>query len=127
MVKLSEPSMELAERLLSEVGFEERFVGTKMTPMAGNRVSSIYSFEEAVDFLHMDSLEDLLAVGGRSSVGYLDLDQLKRWVREVFGDKELAEEMGKEIKKSNSYMDKVKIIKQLMQQRLSQCNKWLSK
>ena len=41
MAKLSEPSMELAERLLSEVGFEERFVGTKMMPMAGNRVSSI--------------------------------------------------------------------------------------
>ena len=115
MVKLSEPSMELAARLLGEVGFEKRIVGVKMTPRAGNKVSSIYSFEEAVDFLHMDSLEDLLAVGGRSSVGYLDLDQLTRWVGEVFGDKELAEEMGKEIGKSNSYMDKVKIIKQLMQ------------
>ena len=125
MAKLSEPSMELAERLLSEVGFEKRFVGVKMMPRAGNRVSSIYSFEEAVDFLHPDSLEDLLSVGSRSCVGYLDLDQLRRWVGEGFGDKELAEEMGKEIEKSNSYMDKVKIIKQLMQQRLSQCNKIL--
>ena len=76
MVEFSEPSDELAARILGEVGFEERFVGTKMTPMAGNRVFSIYSFEEAVDFLHMDSLEDLLNVERHPSVGYLDLEQL---------------------------------------------------
>ena len=70
MVKLSEPSMELAEKLLREVGFEERVVGVKMTPRAGNRVSSIYSFEEVLGFLHTESLEDLLGVDTRSSVGF---------------------------------------------------------
>ena len=103
------------------MGFEERFAGVKMMPMAGNRVSSIYSFEEAVEFLHMDSLEDLLTLGSRASVGYLDLDQLKKWVGDIFGDKELADEMGKEIKKTDNYMDRMKVVKQMMQERLRQC------
>lgn len=121
MVTFSEPSDALAARILGELGFQERFVGTKITPMAGNRVFSIYSFEEAVDFFHMDSLEDLLTVGSRSSVGYLELAQLRRWVESVFKDRELAEEMGKEIEKDSCYMDKMKNIKELMQHRLCQC------
>ena len=121
MVKLSEPSIELASRLLHEVGFETRLVGVKMHPMAGNRPTSIYSFEEAAHFLHMESFEDVITVGSHSSVGYLELNQLKRWVSEVFGDKELSNEMGKEIEKSDSYMDTAKTVKRLMRQRLDQC------
>ena len=123
MTKLSEPSKELARRLLSEVDFEDRIVGVKIMWRAGNKVSSIYSFREAVDFLHTDSLEDLLSMGTRSSIGFIDPDKLKRWVSDVLGDKELAEEMGKEIEKHNNYADMAKVIKQLMQQRLSQCRR----
>ena len=104
MTKFSEPSVELAVRLLSEVGFEERFVGVKMSPKAGNKPCSIYSFEEALDFFETGAL-----------------NRLKIWVSEVFGDKELSNEMGKEIEKSDSYMDTAKTVKQLMWQRLIQC------
>ena len=61
--------------------------------------------------------------GGPSSLAYLDLNQLKRWVYEVFGDKELSDEMGKEIEKNNSYVDTAGDIRQLMRQRLNQCKK----
>ena len=121
MTTFSEPSMELATRLLSEVGFEERFVGIKMSPKAGNKPCSIYSFEEAIDFFESGALGGLLGLGSRSSVGYLDLNRLKTWISEVFGDKELSNEMGKEIEKSDSYMDTAKTVKQLMRQRLDQC------
>ena len=121
MVGLLKPPKEIATKIVREVGFEERLVGVTMLPMAGTQVSSIYSFQEAVEFLHMDSLQDLLAVGSRSHIGYLDLDQLKTWVSEVFGDKELAERIDKEIQNSGSYAERVKVIKELMQERLSQC------
>ena len=121
MVMFPEPSVEFASRLVSEVGFEERFVGVKMSPKAGNRVCSIYSFEEAVDFFETDALGGLLGVGGPSVLGYLDLNRLQGWITEVFGDKDLAEEMGKEIEKGKSYLDTAKNVKQLMQQRLIQC------
>jgi hypothetical protein len=121
MAKLSEPSKDLASRILREVDFEERFVGVKMTPMAGNRMTSIYSFQEAVDFLHMDSLEDLLAVGSHGSVGYLDLNHLKKWISDIFGDMELAEALDQGIGDGDSYMAGLEKAKDLMRERLEQC------
>ena len=121
MAKLSEPTMELAARILMEVGFHERIIGAKMAPMAGNRICSIYSFEEALDFLHMGSSDDILIRGKHSLVGYLDLEQLKIWVRDVFGDNALAEAIDKAVRKSSHYMGRVKSVKELMRQRLNQC------
>lgn len=121
MAKLSEPSAELASRLRREVEYKERLIGFKMTPMSGNRETSIYGFKEAVHFLHMDSLEDLMILGSGASVGYIDLQQLSRWVREVFGDAELAAEMDRQIAKNASYMENVLVLKKLMRQRLDQC------
>ena len=123
MAGLSKPSDALCSRLLKEVSFEDRFSGVKMTSRAGNRTSSIYSLEEAARFLHMDGPEDLLGSGSRASVGYLDLDRLKEWVDKVFGDRELAGEIGREAGGPGSYLEKVRNIKQLMNQRLAQSRK----
>ena len=123
MTSLAKPSPALAAALLSEIGFEDRFVGVKMSPKAGNRLCSIYSFEEAIAFFETDSLGTLVGIGGGSALGYLDLSRLQGWVREVFGDQELAEEMGKEIEKKKSYVATAKNVRQLMQQRLDQCKK----
>ena len=84
MKNLSTPSRELASRILKEVKYEQRFAGTKMTPMAGNRLTSIYSFEEAVQFLHVDDLGDLMSMGSGASIGYLNLKWLGRVDETVF-------------------------------------------
>ena len=76
MVRLPKPSRDVATRVLGEVSFEERLTGIKMRAMAGNQSLPIYSFEEAVNFLHMDSLDDLLRLGSKSYVGYMDLHAL---------------------------------------------------
>jgi hypothetical protein len=123
MTSLAKPSPALAAALLSEIGFEDRFVGVKMSPKAGNRLCSIYSFEEAIAFFYTDSLGTLVGIGGGSALGYLDLSRLQGWVREVFGDQELAEKMGKEIEKNKSYVDTARNVRKLMQQRLDQCKK----
>ena len=119
VIKLSEPSKELTTRLLSEITFKERLVGVYMHSMAGNIEESIYSFEEAVDLLHFDAGE--LRIRGSGSIGYIDLDELQKWVGDVFGDKELAEAIGEKIKEGSSYKERVLPIKVLMQQRLNQC------
>jgi hypothetical protein len=69
----------------------------------------------------MDSLEDLLAVGSHGSVGYLDLNRLKKWISDVFGDMELAEALDQEIGDNDSYMAGLEKAKALMRERLEQC------
>jgi hypothetical protein len=120
-MKLSEPSKELAAKVLGKVGFHERLVGVRMTPMAGALQQPIHGFQEATNFLHIDSLDHVLAAGPRASVAYIDPTALKRWVGEVFGDTELAEAMGEAIEKCNSYVETIRPVRQLMEQRLNQC------
>jgi len=121
VVRLSEPTKELATRLLSEVGFKERLVGVTMHPKAGNIGASIYSFEEAANLLHYDAGD--LRIRGTGSIGYIDLYDLQKWVGGVYGDKELAETIGEKIKEGSSYKEQVEAIKPLMEQRLRQCKK----
>lgn len=120
-VRLSEPSRELAARLLGEIGFEERLRAANLTPMAGAREHSIYGFRQAVNFLRIDEFEDLMAAGPRASIAYVDPDALRRWVAEVFGDMELADAIGKAIAEGSSYVETMRPVKALMEHRLSQC------
>lgn len=121
MAKLPEPSKDIAARILAEVPFDRRLMGFRMTPRAGNTPMALYAFEEAVKFLHVDSLEDLLTPGGKGSVGYIDLGALKEWVEEVMGDKDLAAAIGEVIAEDSNYHDQANTVQGLMAERLSQC------
>ena len=64
------------------------------------------------------------AASSLSPLGSLyDLDELQKWVGEVYGDKELAETIGEKIKEGSSYKEQVEAIKPLMEQRLRQCER----
>jgi len=118
-IKLSPPSKEMAAKMLAEVGFKDRLEGTKMAAMAGDIRESLYSFKEAVKFLHFNvgSWTDR----GIGSIGYINPVELEKWIRNVFGDLELAEAIGTEIKVNINYKDQARAIMPLMQQRLRQC------
>jgi len=118
-IQLSKPSKELAKRLLTQVGFKDRLIGYKMTPMQGNLEESIYSFKDANEFLWFDFGE--FGVKSSGSIGYIDPIKLEKWIFEVFGDKELAEAIGKKTKESNNYKERLEAIKPLVEQRLKQC------
>ena len=118
-IQLLKPSKELAERLLARVGFKERLIGYKMTPMQGNMEESIYSFKDANDFMWFDFGE--LSVKTSGSIGYIDPVKLEKWIAEVFGDKELADAIGKKAKEYSNYKARFEAIKPLMEQRLKQC------
>ncbi len=121
MAQLPKPTKDVATRILSEVGFDNRLVGFDMKPRAGNTPMSLYSFAEATNFLHVDSLDDLLIPGGRGSVGYIELAALQKWVDQVMGDKDLASAIGEAVKQNDCYHDQAIAVKELMAERLSQC------
>ncbi len=116
---LSQPSMELATGLLRELDFQERLVGVRMIPMAGEKNISIYSFRELVDFLHVDLEDGYAKTSGY--IGYMDLAILEKSVREQFGDQELALAIREKVEKGKSYAERVWAIQELLEQRLKQC------
>lgn len=128
-VKLSQPSKELATRLLSTVSFKERIYGLKDHPGPGPEPLAIYNFEEASRFLEV---EDDHLVGWDGGVSSIDLHILKKWVGETLGDKELAQVIGEMAKKSDNYTGSpydrylkrlalIRPVKGLMEQRVKQC------
>jgi hypothetical protein len=120
-VSLSEPSQELAARVLSSVGVEQRLVGARMTPMAGVQQHPIHSFAEAIGFLQIGSAAEVLASGPGASIPYVEPNVLRRWVEEVFGDTDLADAIGELINKGDNYAATIGRIRDLMERRLSQC------
>jgi hypothetical protein len=121
MSKLPEPSKDLASRLLSEREYEERLVGYEMSPATGNAQRSLYSLQEAYDFVKMGEMADLLLRGGGAIIGYLDLDELRQWVGDVLGDGDLAAAVSEAVAAGENYRDRLLEVRQLMRERLDQC------
>lgn len=122
LIELSEPSPELAERLLGKVRFEDRLEVTRSAAMAGDIRSWVYTLQEAADFLHISRLEDLVQIGGRGGIGYIHPPALRKWVGEVFQDEELALAIEEVIANGSFYAERMVGIKRLLEQRLAQCH-----
>lgn len=108
MKRLEEPTKELAEKILGEVGFQDRLIGHKMRRRMGPVPVSLYSLEEAVRFLSED-------------IPQLDLDDLQAWVGEKIGDRELARAIEETSQKESSDQEKILLARGLMIARLAQC------
>ncbi len=119
MAKLSDPTPKLAAKMLQEVDYDERLVGLMLAPMSGSVERTLWSFEEAVNFLHVDkNLHE-----NQASIRYIDLNLLQRWICEVFGDHELATVINAEISKYKNFGERVQPVKEMMLFRLNQCKK----
>ena len=122
MVELSEPDKDLATRALRRVGTTERLVGITMSGMAGNSPFPVYSLGQAANFLGVINWRGALNPSSRTSVAYLEPEALKRWVRDVFQDEELASAIQEEIEAGSCYAERMVGIKRLLEQRLTQCH-----
>jgi len=89
--------------------------------MTGVRQCPVYGFREAVNLLQVGSAAEVLAWGPRASVPYVDPKVLRMWIEEVFGDTELAEAIGEVIHAGDNYPEAMGRIRELMGQRLRQC------
>jgi hypothetical protein len=121
MARLSRPPAELATRLVQEVGFEERLHGVRMSLRAGSKVTAIYSLAEAVSFLAIGDSGEPASAQSITVVGYLHLDRLTTWVKDVLGDHELAAAIAERVARCDSYLSTARDIRRLLQERLDQC------
>ena len=110
MKNLSEPSKDMASKILNEVGFEERFIAYRLRERTGPIPITLYSFEEAVGLLN-------------DPFPGVDFTRLEDWIREVMGDGELADKIRDVIARDISARDKTLCIRDLMVERLIQCRR----
>ena len=101
------PTTELAKKILGEVDFQDRLIGHRMRRRMGPVPVSLYSFEEIVGFLTQD-------------IPQLDLDDLRTWVGEKIGDKDLARAIDEISRKEMDDSEKLLHIKGLLAARLAQ-------
>lgn len=120
MIELSQPSKELAARVLTPVSFKQRLLGVKMTPMAGNVEQPLVSMQEVVSFLQMASLEKVLAAGPRASVPYVDTKTLQAWILDVFSDQELGQAIAEQTSKARNYREQAELARELLRLRVEQ-------
>jgi hypothetical protein len=116
---LSPPSEDLARRILTEVGWEERIEGFYEAPMRGNLREFIFRFADAANLLRAEVSDPWSTRSGL--FGYFEFHELQAWVRDVFGDVELAEAIGGIIAADTSLKEQIERIKSLMEHRLHQC------
>jgi hypothetical protein len=122
---LSLPSISLAKRILAELGWEERIEGFFEAPMRGTLREFIFKFGDAVNLLRADVSDPWSTNSG--FFGYFEFNELRGWIRDVFGDTELADAIGGVLAADKSLKEQIESIKHLMEQRLRQCEKILGK
>lgn len=120
MTKLSNISREQAEKLLQETDFNNRFIGISMNASAGNSRTSLYSLEEVAKFIYADDT-DVLLQRGKSSITYINMDNLVKWIRDVYEDHELADVLEEELNAAPNLIEKLKVASKRLQERIKQC------
>jgi len=122
--QLSDISVEMAKKLMGEVEFKDRIIGTKMSGAGGNNRVSMYSLQEAAEFLYSDSVDKLMQMG-KSTIAQIDIQQLIKWIADVYEDQELANAITEDTATTDIYVEKIKIAKTLIEERINQCEEVL--
>ncbi len=107
MKPIPPPTKELATRILEEVDFADRLIGHRMRRRMGPVPVSLYSFEQVVRFFTED-------------IPQIDLEDLRIWVAEKIGDRDLAGAIGEVDGREMDDLEKYLHIRGLMTARLGQ-------
>jgi hypothetical protein len=108
MENLSTPSRALASRVVQEVNFEDRLIGSILHLRAGIRIVSLYSLEELFMLL-------------KEPYPQIDVAQLENWIRTIIHDEELADRIKSVTLQKAGDKDTVHSIRDLVGWRLIQC------
>ena len=112
MALLSNPSTQLASRILSEVNFDQRLEGFRLRERAGILAIQLYSVSEIVGFLS-------------DPFPRIDFIALSDWVLNVMEDPELSEMITGIAVSDASDLEKTRQIRNLMGIRLVQSKKMI--
>jgi hypothetical protein len=110
MARLKKPGAALAAKVLSEVGFEHRLVGYRLSPRTGPMAVPMYSLKEVASLL----------AGPHPR---MDLEALADWAKAALGDEDLAKAMRAALKKGKHNEDRTRRVHDLIALRLDQCRR----
>lgn len=126
MSSLTEPSEDLARRILGEVAWDDRVVGHALKA-SGTFTYTLLSLEQVTHFVAMSTFDvtpgELLVRGGNVTACYVRPEGLQEWIGTVLDDPELSAAVAGLIAADNglnSYPVFMQPITQLLQERMSQ-------
>ena len=108
MDKLSVPSHELVSRILREVDFNDRLIGSNLHERAGVKTIPLYSLHELYMLLNR-------------SYPQIDVHKMESWIRTVIRDEELAAGIKTIMEQPGSDLEKLMHMRDLIGLRLVQC------
>lgn len=115
------PTPELVEHAMRELGYEDRLVGYKMTPSAGNAATDLYNLSQAVLFLVGTPWDaPMLSPGFKGALNWVDVSRLVSWLRQTVGDRELADAIAEQAIDLTSYKAQSDVIVSLVSERMLQ-------
>lgn len=121
MVRLTPPSQELIEHAMRELDYQERLVGYKMTPSAGNSAVDFYNLPMAVLFLVGTPWDaPMLSPGFKGALNWVDVARLVEWLQDTVGDVDLADAIAEQAIGLPSYKAQSEVIVALVTERMLQ-------
>lgn len=134
MTSFSVPSRELAEKLLTRLAGKDVATACSADPYSGPTNYYIYSLEEMASFLNVD-MDSIANMAG--TIHFIDPEVLAEWIRNTYGDEELADAISKQTTVYKNCQDSVEYhikqlsvinpVKELLARRLEQCREVLGK
>lgn len=134
MTSFSVPSRELAEKLLTRLSGKDIATACSADPYSGSANYYIYSLEEMASFLDVD-MDSIANMAG--TIHFIDPEVLEKWIRNTYGDEELADAISEQTDVYKNCQDSVEYhikqlsiinpVKELLVRRLEQCREILGK
>lgn len=99
--------------------------GLKMSVMGGSNPVPLYSLVSAASFLRPGTYEEAMRPNNQATIGFIDLSALSIWVREVFGDTELADAISKQVENGEPWGLAAEPVREMLMARVLQCREAL--
>lgn len=113
------PSPDEAACALRELSWGEQFVAGRMVPSKGGSDLYLYNLRSAAVFL-LDQDEANVGKGTDQIIKLIDVDGFAAWIRDVVGDKPLAEALEEECLPDDPYRDRLETVQRLLALRMVQ-------
>lgn len=113
------PDAELAQHVLRELGWDDRFVVSRMVPSKGGSDLYLYSLRNAAIYL-LDKDAASASMRSKGLIKLVDIDGFVAWLRSSVEDAVLADAIEEELADAESYNDRLQVVQMLVGLRMIQ-------